>query len=122
MLFETIGQYRIFLWMLAAGMLIGAWYGLTAALRRLLRAGVLLGLLCDVGFGLGAAAIFCLALYTANYGTFRIYAALSAALGFAIFTLGAFPAGKKLLCDIKGMFCHIVVKIGKFRWINVIFR
>ena len=75
MLFETIGQHRVFLWMLAAGMLIGAWYGGMAGVRRLLAAGVWLSLVCDVIFGIGAGAIFCAALFTANYGALRLYAA-----------------------------------------------
>ena len=39
MLFSTVGQGWVFLWMMGAGAAIGAWYALLAALRRLLRAG-----------------------------------------------------------------------------------
>ena len=109
MLFETIGQYRIFLWMLAAGMLIGAWYGCMAVLRRLLEAGVWLGLLCDVGFGLGAAAIFCAALVAANYG-------------FGLVALGAFPMGKGLINTIKCAKRKLFVIFNRFCWIKVIFK
>lgn len=122
MLFETIGQHRVFLWMLASGMLIGAWYGAMAGLRRLLRAGIALGLLCDLGFGLGAAGIFCLALYTASYGAFRLYAALAALIGFVIFALGAFPAGNRAVCIIKCTARRIFVTIRQNRWIKVIFK
>ena len=122
MLFETLGQHRIFIWMLASGMLIGAWYGAMAALRRLLRAGGALGMLCDFGFGLGAAAIFCLALYTANYGAFRAYAALAAGLGFAVFALGAFPTGNRVIYALKCTARRIFVTIRGFRWIKVIFK
>lgn len=108
--------------MLASGMLIGAWYGLTAGLRRLLRAGTWLGLLCDAGFGLGAGAIFCAALYTANYGALRGYAVLAAALGFMVFALGAYPPGKRTVYVIKCTIGRIFVKIGRYRWIKVIFR
>ena len=89
MLFTTLGQHRVFLWMLAAGALTGAWYAGMAALRRLLSAGPWLSLLADCAFGLGAAAIFCLALFTANYGQLRLYAVLADALGFGLFALGA---------------------------------
>ena len=122
MLFETIGQHRVFLWMLAAGMLIGAWYGCMAGLRRLLEAGVWLGLLCDVGFGLGAAAIFCAALYAANYGALRLYAALAALMGFGLFALGAFPMGKGLINTIKCAKRKLFVIFNRFCWIKVIFK
>ena len=122
MLFTTIGQQRVFLWMLAAGTLMGAWYAATALIRRLLSAGPLLSLAADLAFGLGAAAIFCLALVTANRGALRLYTVLSAALGFALFALGAFPAGRRALSASKRGVCHIIVKLSRYRWIKVIFR
>ena len=122
MLFTTVGQYRVFLWMMAAGALMGAWYAATAALRRLLSAGLWLGLMADAAFGLGAAAIFCAALFTANYGELRLYEAVAAALGFSLFALGAYPPGRRAFRALKAFACRIVVKIGRFRWIKVIFR
>ena len=122
MLFETIGQPRIFLWMLAAGMLIGAWYALLKGLRRLIRAGVWLSLMCDALFGLGAAALFCVALYAANYGAMRLYAALAALLGFMVFMLGACPPVHRALYALKCTANRIFVKIRRYRWINVIFK
>ena len=122
MLFGTIGQHRIFLWMLAAGALMGAWYALTAALRHLLDAGPVLSLLIDALFGLGAAAIFCLALYTANYASLRLYAVLAAALGFALFMLGAYPPCRRIISVTKKWFYRFIVTIGRFRWIKVIFK
>ena len=122
MLFETLGQHRVFLWMMAAGMLIGAWYACAAGLRRLMRAGALLSLLCDILFGLGAGAIFCAALVTANYGALRLYTVMAAALGFMIFAMGVYPPGRRLNHVIKCTAGHIFVKIRRFRWINVIFR
>ena len=91
MLFSTVGQGWVFLWMVAAGALIGAWYGALAALRRLLSAGIWISLLADVAFGVGAAAIFCAALTAANGGEWRLYAALGAVLGFALFAAGVYP-------------------------------
>ena len=55
MLFGTIGQGWVFVWMVAAGALIGAWYALLAALRRLLAAGTWLSLAADAAFGAGDA-------------------------------------------------------------------
>ena len=122
MLFETLGQFRVFLWLLAAGALAGAWYAVTAGARRLLRAGVMLGLCADLAFGLGAAALFCLALYTANYGELRLYEVLGFILGFAIFAGGVFPPGKRIVNDTIVTMRRIVVKVRHHRWINVIFK
>lgn len=122
MLFTTIGQHRVFLWMLAAGALMGAWYAVTALIRRLLAAGFWLSLAADLAFGLGAAAIFCLALFTANYASLRLYALLAAALGFTLFLLAAFPPGRRIILVTNRAINHIVVKLGSIRWIKVIFR
>ena len=122
MLFSTIGQGWVFLWMTAAGAAIGAWYALLAALRRLLSAGMWISLAADLAFGAGAAAIFCAALVAANYGRVRIYAVLGAALGFALFAAGAFPPGRRAARALADGARHIFVKISRFRWIKVIFR
>lgn len=122
MLFQTIGQHRIFLWMFASGVLIGAWYGCVGLVRRLICAGTWLGLLCDAIFGLGAGAIFCGALYVANYGALRLYAVLAALLGAAVFALGAFPTEKRVNHVMKCMAKRFFVKISGYRWIKVIFK
>ena len=122
MLFSTIGQGWVFLWMLAAGALIGAWYAALAALRRLLRAGFWLSLAADIAFGVGAAAIFCAALVAANYGAARLYAVLGACLGFALFAAGVYPPGRRAAGAVARAFRRILVKIRRFRWIKVIFR
>ena len=122
MLFSTIGQIHVFVWMLGAGVAIGAWYACLAGLRHLLRAGVWLSLIADVAFGAGAAVLFCLALITANYGRVRLFAVLAAALGFALFAAGVYPPGRRAIRGMTRWLCRIFVKIGQLRWIKVIFR
>ena len=122
MLFGTIGQHRIFLWMLAAGAMIGGWYAVTSALRRLLSAGPVLSLVMDSAFGVGAGAIFCGALYTANYGSLRFYCCVAAGLGFALFMLGACPPCRRIISVTKKWIFQSIVTIGRYRWIKVIFR
>lgn len=122
MLFSTIGQGWVFLWMAAAGAVIGAWYALLAALRRLLCAGFWISLASDIAFGAGAAAIFCAALVAANYGQLRLYAVMAAALGFALFAAGAYPPARSAVRALTRAVRHFFVKIGRFRWIKVIFR
>ena len=122
MLFSTAGQGWVFLWMLAAGALIGAWYALLAALRRLLCAGFWLSLAADLAFGAGAAAIFCAALVAADYGRVRLYGVLAALAGFALFAALAFPPARAAARRVAGAVRRIFVKIRSFRWIKVIFR
>ena len=122
MLFSTAGQGWVFLWMLAAGALIGAWYALLAALRRLLQAGFWLSLAADAAFGAGAAAIFCGALVAADYGRVRLFDVLAALMGFFLFAAGAFPPARRAAGALAGAARRIFVKIREYRWIKVIFR
>ena len=112
----------MFLWMMAAGAVIGAWYTLLAGVRRLVRAGFWLSLAADIGFGTGAAAIFCAALYLANYGRFRLFIATAALLGFAAFMGGVYPPVHWLAGHIAYTMCHFCDICREFRWIKVIFR
>ena len=122
MLFSTVGQGSVFLWMLAAGAVIALWYGACAALRRLLQAGFWLSLAADMGFGAGAAALFSLALYAANYGSLRLYAVLGAALGFALCAGALYGPARSVERGLRRLGRHIIVKICRIRWIKVIFR
>lgn len=122
MLFSTIGQGWEFLLMLAAGAAIGLWYGLLAAVRRLLAAGFWLSLAADLAFGAGAAALFCAALTVADYGRFRLFAVLAALLGFGLCAIGVCLPAREALKAVKGWACRIFVTIRRFRWIKVIFR
>ena len=122
MLFSTVGQGWVFLWMMAAGALIGLWYALLAALRRLLAAGFWLSLLADVAFGAGAAVLCCAALVAANYGRVRLYAVIGALAGFALFTGGVSIPARGFAAALARGIRHFFVKISEFRWIKVIFR
>lgn len=122
MLFSTIGQGSVFLWMTAAGAVIALWYGLCAALRRLLAAGFWLSLAVDAVFGAGAAALFALALVAANYGAPRLYALLGAALGFALCAGALFGPAERVARALHRALCRIFVTLCRFRWIKVLFR
>ena len=122
MLFSTIGQGWVFLWMMAAGALIGAWYALLAFLRRLLAAGFWLSLAADLAFGAGAAVIFCAALVAADYGRARLYGVLAALAGFVLFAAAAFGPARRAAHGLGAAFRHIFVKIRAYRWIKVIFK
>ena len=122
MLFATVGQGWVFLWMMAAGALIACWYALMAALRRLLTAGFWLSLAADAAFGVGAAGIFCAALVTADYGRVRLFSIAGALAGFALCAAGLFPPARRAGLALGRMLRHIFATIRGFRWIKVIFR
>lgn len=91
MLFATVGQGRLFIFMMACGAAIGAWYALTEALRRFLQAGTLLSLGCDLLFGLGGAALLIAFSLVADRGALRPFELIAAALGAALFRFAAMP-------------------------------
>ena len=91
MLFATIGQWKVLVAMMVAGLLVGLVYDLLAALRRLLPRGTLLSLCADLAFGLMSALVLGGALTFANYGQMRLFAFLGAGAGAALYALGAAP-------------------------------
>ena len=105
-----------------AGALIGAWYGVTAALRRVMAAGLWLSLAADIAFGAGAAALFCGALVTANYGQVRLYAVLGALLGFALFTLGVARPARSVIGRCFDRLCALVHVICRKRYTKAILK
>lgn len=122
MLFSTIGQIYIFLWMVGAGMAVGLLCLLFAGLRRLLDAGFWLTLALDALLGLCAALILILAILTASYGSVRLYELLGALTGAILFRLGIEPPLKCAAAWIRSVFLRVFRQIAKFRLIKVIFR
>lgn len=108
--------------MIGAGLLVGAWYTLLAALRKLFDAGFLLTLMMDVLFGIGASLILIAALMLGNYGSLRFYELLGAVLGIVLFSLGAAPPIQWFSHHIVLRIRHIFGKISRNRLIKVIFR
>ncbi|MBR6766735.1 MAG: hypothetical protein IKM02_02160 [Clostridia bacterium] len=122
MLFSTTGQIYVFLWMMASGVLIAAWYACLSALRRLLEAGFWLSLVADAAFGAGAAIIFLAFLVTANYGRMRIYVLLAALLGSLLFAFGLCPILKAIGSALNRGLCRACCGLKQNRFINIIFR
>lgn len=122
MLFATVGQGALFLWMMVAGMIVGLWYGITALLRRILRAKLLLSFVCDLLFALGAAAILLGFMFVGNYCQMRLFLFLGAALGFSLFCFALAKPMQRLMDILKNAGKRIMSRISKNRFINVIFR
>lgn len=122
MLFYTIGQVHIFLWMVGAGLAIGALYTFCALLRRLLCAGFWLTLFIDAMFGFCAAIVLILAALTADYGRIRLYELLGAALGAILFDLGVRPLIEKLITLAACGLGRLFKTITNIRLIKVIYK
>lgn len=122
MLFATIGQLPVFLWMTVAGAAVGLTYSAFSALRRLLCAGFWLTLLADVLFGAAAAAILVVALFLGSYGQLRLFELLGAGLGLILYQLGPKMLIHRVANAASHGFCHILAAIRRNRLIKVIFR
>lgn len=85
MLFSTVGQSRVFLIMLYAGLALGLYGSFDRAARRLFGAGRLLALIMDLFFGLSAAAFTCLALLHASDGELRLYSLMGVLAGYLLY-------------------------------------
>ena len=107
MLFATIGQGAIFLWMTAAGAVIGAITLAFDALSCILQAGKILSAALDFAAGAVASAVLIAALIIGNYGRVRFYELFAAALGLAMFRFAAasptHTAMKKLAALLKAV-------------------
>ena len=122
MLFSTIGQVYVFLWMIGAGLLVGLLYSLCTGLRRLLCAGFWLTLLIDVLFGLGSGLILAAALVAGDYGRVRLYSLLGSCIGLFLFRCGVDPLLRSLADMFVRLLRHTFVRISGFRLIKVIFK
>jgi len=122
MLFSTVGQGYVFLWMAIAGLLIGALYTLACGVRRLMEAGFWLSLAIDCVFGLGAAMILVAALITGTYGVVRLYGFLGAAMGELLYFVGVAPLLKRIFAAVTRCFRRMFQRISNNRLIKVIFR
>ena len=85
MLFYTVGQSRIFLTMLYAGLVAGLYVSIDGAARRLFGAGRLMALLMDMLLGIVMAGVACFALMLAADGELRLYSLLGMLCGFLIY-------------------------------------
>lgn len=91
MLFYTLGQSYAFLGMMAAGLVLGAWYALVGGLRRLTEAGDILTIVLDAVFAAGATGIVAAGLLFTTRMEMRLYALAGALLGMALFLWGVMP-------------------------------
>ena len=122
MLFSTIAQPQMFLWMMLSGMIAALWFEIVDGTRRLMQAGRLLSLFTDMVFASGLAAILILFFLWGNYGQFRLYALIASACGFGMCYFG-------LLKPVKAIFARLLKRVSGFmeglakkRPFNIIFK
>ena len=122
MLFQSIGQGWIFLWMALFGAAGGCIYLALDRLRGLLQAGICLSLAADLAFSLSLAALFVLGLATAARGQFRLYCLAGFLCGYILFMSGAAWVIRGLENRISTKLRQIKDILFKNRLIKAIFR
>ena len=122
MLFATIHQGLLFLWMMAAGVFIGLWYALTLGLRRLIQAGFWLTLSCDLLFGAGCAVILCAFLVAGNYGALRPFELLGAICGALLCVCALLPPLRSLGRWLSRVQRVTAARLKSCRVLQIIFK
>ena len=122
MLFQTIGQIPIFLWMIGTGVLMGALYAFFGAVRHLLQAGFWLSLVCDAVFGLLASAMLIISLILVNHAQIRAYMFLGLICGLTLFALGPYPLLRRFSKALRHAASAVYRKLSECRLMKVIFR
>lgn len=118
MLFYTIGQGSVFVWMTLCGMLTGLLYDLFRLIRCILRAGTGLTLALDIAWGACSGVVLAVMLVIANRGELRPYVLAAVLAGFLLYQAAAsrpmvWAAGKMAAC---------VKKLPRFRLLQNLFR
>ena len=122
MLFSTANQAQIFIWMMAAGVVMGAIFALFEILRRMLHPNLILSLLLDVVLGGACAVVFIVALVLGNYGRVRFFEVAAAILGAALFEFGFQPPIRALMRRTRRDTVQIKAWLSKNRLIKALFR
>lgn len=118
MLFYTIGQGSVFVWMAFAGMMIGLLYDFFRLLRCLFHAGTAVSLLLDCTWGVLSGAVLAVMLVIANRGEMRLYVLLAVLAGFALY----WAAASRPMQLLWGAIYGIVKKLPRFRLFDIIFK
>ena len=122
MLFQTVGQANVFLAMVAAGALGGAWYSLLRRLSRRLEAGVLISLLIDFLYGAGLFAGLAAALFRVNYLDLRLYALIGALSGHILYLYAVPPVIDGLLAFLTRVLRRIGDEIVIKNFLQILFK
>ena len=118
MLFATVGQGSVFLWMTLCGMMIGLMYDFFRLLRCILRAGPWLTLALDAIWGACGGVAMSVMLVIANRGALRPYVLLAVLAGFGVYMLSA---SRPILA--LGRWARIgVQKLSQNRLLRAVFR
>lgn len=122
MLFSTIAQPQMFLWMMLGGMAAAVWFEIVDGSRRLMQAGRLLSLFTDIVFAVGLAIILILFFQWGNYGQFRLYCLFASACGFGMCYFALLKPIRALLQRIFRRISGFAAALAKKRPFNIIFK
>ena len=122
MLFSTIGQSRVFLIMMYAGLAIGLYLSVDQALRKLFCAGRILSLVMDLIFSLATAGIVLCALMLATDGELRLYALMGVVCGYLIYAATLGPLLRRLICALAKPFLAICCWLNNRTFLQKFFK
>lgn len=122
MLFSTVAQPQLFLWMMLSGMAAAVWFEIVNGARRLMQAGRLLSFFTDAVFALGLAAILIIFFLLGNYGQFRLYCIAASACGYVLFYFALLKPLKAVLSGVFKRLADFMARMAKKRLFNIIFK
>ena len=122
MLFSTIAQPQMFLWMMLSGMVAALWFEIVDGFRRLMQAGRLLSFFTDIIFAIGLAAILIAFFLLGNYGQFRLYGLAGAACGYGLFRFALLRPARALLAKLHRRLSAFWRRLTQKRLFNIIFK
>ena len=118
MLFATVGQGSVFVWMLLCGMLLGVLFDCFRLLRCILHAGAALTMALDVLWGALGGVLLAGMLVVANRGQMRPYALLAVLLGFGVYAAASAAPVAWVARGVK----RCVQKLSRFRLLRAVFK
>ena len=118
MLFHTIGQGSVFVWMMIAGMLAGLLYDGFDLIRCIFRMGAGMTALLDALWGMVSGVLLAVMLVIANRGQMRAFVLLAVAAGFGLYRAAA---SRPVMHLARGV-GRIVKKLPRFRLLDIVFK
>ncbi|MGI5898656.1 MAG: spore cortex biosynthesis protein YabQ [Christensenellales bacterium] len=108
MLFESVGQWPVFLACIYGGLAIGLVYDLMGIVRSAAGRGLLITAAADISFWMLAGAIILIVSVLANDGDIRLYMALGFGAGYLLFKSAVTPIVNFMTEKISGAFKRAV--------------
>ena len=122
MLFHTLGQSWVFLWMLMCGLFVGVWYDAMRMVSCVLCAGKWLMCALDMVFALGSAALMIVAMVLSNHGELRAYCVIGALCGVVLYSFTIRPLIRLAFVRPSYYIGRWFMRLGDKLWAKKLFK